>query len=219
MRSTARSARPVRKWGVDNTHAGFQASKLFSPSPEGQAQRHRREVAGGQGRPGQGTGLVEHPDGPAAPADGGKALAVDVLLARREVWPARCRRARRCSRRRRRAGLPGRARDGGLGRRRGVLVGRLHVIEGEFSEPARPAPRSTPTCCEAWTARDGRGFEVMAACIDSGGHHTQHVYDFAKARLGRRVWAIKGASERDGQRNPVWPTKRPNRARRRRSGR
>jgi phage terminase large subunit GpA-like protein len=60
-----------------------------------------------------------------------------------------------------------------------------------------------------WRRADGRGFEVMATCIDSGGHHTQRVYDFAKARLGRRIWAIKGESARGGVRSPVWPTKRP----------
>lgn len=60
-----------------------------------------------------------------------------------------------------------------------------------------------------WRRADGRPFEVMAACVDSGGHHTQRVYDFAKARLGRRIWAIKGESARGGQRSPVWPTKRP----------
>nr|WP_254218033.1 phage terminase large subunit family protein [Burkholderia multivorans] len=60
-----------------------------------------------------------------------------------------------------------------------------------------------------WRRADGRGFEVMAACIDSGGHHTQKVYEFAKARLGRRIWAIKGESARHGARSPVWPTKRP----------
>ncbi|WP_298284841.1 phage terminase large subunit family protein [Acidocella sp.] len=56
---------------------------------------------------------------------------------------------------------------------------------------------------------DGRPFAAQAGCIDSGGHHTQRVYDFAKARLGRKIWAIKGESARNGQRSPVWPTKRP----------
>lgn len=83
-----------------------------------------------------------------------------------------------------------------------------HVIEGEFSQP------STQTALDeylkrTWRRDDGRGFEAMAACIDSGGHHTQAVYGFAKGRLGRRVWAIKGESARMGQRNPVWPVKRP----------
>ncbi|HEV2594132.1 MAG TPA: phage terminase large subunit family protein [Sphingomicrobium sp.] len=60
-----------------------------------------------------------------------------------------------------------------------------------------------------WLRADGRRFEVMAACIDSGGHHTQKVYEFCKARLGRRIWAIKGESARGGARSPVWPTKKP----------
>jgi phage terminase large subunit GpA-like protein len=60
-----------------------------------------------------------------------------------------------------------------------------------------------------WRRRDGLQFEAMAVCIDSGGHHTQKVYEFAKARLGRRVWAIKGEAARGGARSPVWPTKRP----------
>lgn len=60
-----------------------------------------------------------------------------------------------------------------------------------------------------WHRADGRGFEVAAACVDSGGHHTQKVYEFAKARLGRKIYAIKGESARNGQRSPVWPTKRP----------
>ncbi|TMV66768.1 hypothetical protein FGG78_33060, partial [Thioclava sp. BHET1] len=62
-----------------------------------------------------------------------------------------------------------------------------------------------------WTRRDGKTFTVMAACIDSGGHHTQKVYQFAKDRIGRRIWAIKGESATGGKRNPVWPTKRPTR--------
>lgn len=58
---------------------------------------------------------------------------------------------------------------------------------------------------------NGRALEIMATCLDSGGQegHAQRVYEFAKARLGRRVWAIKGEAARMGQRSPVWPTKRP----------
>ena len=60
-----------------------------------------------------------------------------------------------------------------------------------------------------WRRADGRGYEVMATCVDSGGHHTQRVYTFSRDRLARRVWAIKGESARGGARSPVWPTKRP----------
>lgn len=40
-----------------------------------------------------------------------------------------------------------------------------------------------------------RNFRISAACIDSGGHHTQQVYKFCKANSGRRWFAIKGSSQ------------------------
>jgi phage terminase large subunit GpA-like protein len=82
------------------------------------------------------------------------------------------------------------------------------VIEGDMETP-EPWDRLDAYLKRVWYRADGRGFEAMAACIDSGGHHTQKVYDFAKARLGRRVWAIKGESAIGGKRSPVWPTKKP----------
>jgi phage terminase large subunit GpA-like protein len=45
---------------------------------------------------------------------------------------------------------------------------------------------------------------MEAACIDSGGHHTQAVYDFCRARFARRVFAIKGIA---GPNKPIWPKK------------
>ncbi len=45
---------------------------------------------------------------------------------------------------------------------------------------------------------------VRAACIDSGGHFTGRVVEFAAARAARRVWAIKGAS---GAGRTPWPRK------------
>lgn len=49
----------------------------------------------------------------------------------------------------------------------------------------------------------GELMSIRAACIDSGGHHTQEVYKFASERVGRRIMAIKG---RAGP-HPIWPTK------------
>ena len=84
------------------------------------------------------------------------------------------------------------------------------TIEGDLETPD-PWSRLDAYLKRIWYRADGRGFETMAACIDSGGHHTQKVYDFAKERLGRRVWAIKGESAIGGKRSPVWPTKKPSR--------
>lgn len=82
------------------------------------------------------------------------------------------------------------------------------VIEGDPDSP-KVWEQVDAYLKRIWRRADGRGFEVAAACIDSGGHHTEKVYEFSKARLGRRIWAIKGESARGGARSPVWPTKRP----------
>lgn len=82
------------------------------------------------------------------------------------------------------------------------------VIDGDMETPD-PWNRLDAYLKRLWRRADGRGFEVVAACMDSGGHHTQKVYDFCKARIGRRIWAIKGESAVGGKRSPVWPTKKP----------
>ena len=43
-----------------------------------------------------------------------------------------------------------------------------------------------------WRKADGTEYTLLATCIDSGGHHTDEVYRFAKDRLNRRIFAIKG---------------------------
>ncbi len=40
--------------------------------------------------------------------------------------------------------------------------------------------------------KDGTKLYITATCIDSGGHHPNEVYSFAKERFERRVFAIKG---------------------------
>lgn len=82
------------------------------------------------------------------------------------------------------------------------------VISGDLETP-EPWERLDAHLKRIWYRADGRGFEAMAVCMDSGGHHTQKVYEFCKARLGRRVWAVKGESAIGGKRSPVWPTKKP----------
>lgn len=198
-------------WPVDNKHAGFQASKLLSPSPKDRPSDIAGKWIKAKGDPAAELvwwntqmGLPHRPQG-------GKVLALDALLARREVWA-------------------GDVPDGAYLLTSGVDIqdyrvevetvgwGRDEeswsvdhtVIDGEFSDPVTQA-KLDDHLKRVWRDQHGRPYRVMATCIDSGGHHTQAVYAFAKARLGRQVWAIKGASERDGQRNPVWPTKRPSR--------
>lgn len=42
----------------------------------------------------------------------------------------------------------------------------------------------------------GRQVPISCTTVDSGGHHTEQVYKFCKAREGRRVFAIKGGTEK-----------------------
>lgn len=49
---------------------------------------------------------------------------------------------------------------------------------------------------------DGRPMRIQSCLIDSGGHHTERVYEFTKPRYGRRVFAIKGDG---GPGKPIWP--------------
>lgn len=58
---------------------------------------------------------------------------------------------------------------------------------------------------EPWHREDGHMMAIRGCCIDSGGLNTEDVYKFARARISRNVWAIKGASDRGGQWTPVWP--------------
>jgi phage terminase large subunit GpA-like protein len=39
---------------------------------------------------------------------------------------------------------------------------------------------------------DGKMLTVRSTCVDSGGHHTNSVYNYVRSREGRRVFAIKG---------------------------
>lgn len=43
-----------------------------------------------------------------------------------------------------------------------------------------------------YTYKDGKGIRVMLTCVDSGGHYTQEVYAACRARMEKRVFAIKG---------------------------
>ena len=55
---------------------------------------------------------------------------------------------------------------------------------------------------QRFSTEDGRQLLIEAVAIDSGGHHTQSVYQFVVSRKARRVWAIKGMA---GAGKLVWP--------------
>lgn len=198
------------RWGVDNAHAGFQAGKLYSPW----AKDRPREIAA--------KWLAAHDDedrrqtwwntqaGLPYRPHAGKDLRVETLQARGEVWAAP---------------VPdgvgvitvgidvqddrAEAETVGWGRNEESWSIDYTVIEGD-PQGTELWERVDAYIARIWLRADGRPFTVTATCIDSG-HATQKVYEFAKARLNRHVWAIKGESARSGARSPVWPTKRPSR--------
>lgn len=198
------------KWPVSNEHAGFNAGKLYAPWPKDSPPWIARKWLAAQGD--EDKLQVWYNTQAALPyrRHGGKEIAVDSLLARCETWPE------------------GIVPDGvailtagidtqdyrveievvGWGRNEESWSVDYHVIDGEMSDPATQAALDE-YLKRTFTRADGRPFVIEAACQDSGGHHTDAVYSFAKARLGRKVWAIKGESARTGFRNPVWPVKRP----------
>lgn len=196
---------------VDNEHAGFTASKLYSPWSKDKPSDIARKWLAAKDDEDKKQAFYNTQLGLPYKRHSGKEVALEDLVSRCEVWSAE---VHDC------AGVITAGVDVQDYRIEVEVVAwgmneeswsiDYHVIDGEFSE------LSTQRTLDAylqrlWRRADGRGFEVSATCIDSGGHHTQAVYDFCKARIGRRIWAIKGESARSGQRNPVWPTKRPNR--------
>lgn len=197
------------KWRVDNTHAGFQASKLFSPWTRDRPHAIAEKWIAAQGDEEKLQAWWNTQMGLPYRAHTGRRVQAEVLAARGEVWAA---------------DVP----EGvavvtvgvdvqdyrveceavGWGRNEESWSIDYTVIEGEFSD-AQTQAQVDAYLRRTWARADGRPFEIMSACIDSGGHHTQSVYEFCKARIGRRIWAIKGESARGGERNPVWPAKRP----------
>lgn len=48
---------------------------------------------------------------------------------------------------------------------------------------------------QTFTKVDGTKLKIVCTCIDSGGHRSNQVYKFCKARFNRRVFAIRGSND------------------------
>lgn len=204
---------------VSNAHAGFTASKLYSPHitiPKLAGKWIEAEKDIESKRTFYNTQL-------ALPykIDATKIVAAKDIAARRETW----------------ANVPNEVcvitvgvdvHPGGqdnIGRLEYEVVG---WSENEESWSLKfDVVRGDPAQTEVWKdlddilleplqREDGRKMKILAACIDSGGHNTEEVYKFCLHRAARNVWAIKGASDRLGQWSPVWPAREQNRTKHRR---
>lgn len=68
---------------------------------------------------------------------------------------------------------------------------RYHVIYGDL-KLKQVWDELDQFLLQTFTTADGRKLKILAACMDSGGHFTNQVYRFCKARFNRRAFAIKG---------------------------
>lgn len=199
------------KWAVSNQHASFNAGKLYSPwSRKDAPARIAKKWLDAQGDEDKLQAWWNTQMGLPYRRNAGKFIAAETLAARRENW-----------------------KEGHVPNGVAVLTAGIDtqddrvevevvgwgfdqeswsvdyaVIEGAFDDPVT-RKKLDDYLLTVFRRGDGREFRIAAACHDSGGHFTDSVYQFSKERLGRQVWAIKGASDRAGRRSPVWPAKRP----------
>lgn len=63
-----------------------------------------------------------------------------------------------------------------------------------YGDPSSPAVWSDldSILAQEFEREDGKSLHVRAVCIDSGGHHTNSVYNYVRPREGKRIFAIKG---------------------------
>lgn len=197
------------RMAVDNEHAGFQANKLHSPSSKDKPSDIAGKWLEAKDDEDKKQAFWNTQLGLPYRRHTGKAVQIESLAARGEVWAAE---------------VPDEVAVLTVGvdvqayRVELEIVGwgkneeswsiAYLVIDGEFSDP-KLQNQLDMYLTRRYARSDGRTFAIQAACIDSGGDQTQAVYAFCKARIGRRVWAIKGESARNGRRSPVWPTARP----------
>ena len=194
---------------VDNAHAGYQASKLLSP--RGTVVRLATRWLAAEHDPDLRQTYFNTQLGLPVKFAYGRDVSVDGLMARRETFEAEVPDGVLVLT----AGIDVQSGDGGrfeieiigwgLGEESWSIG--YETIEGDL-EQSDVWSRLDALLLRDWRRGDGSTIRIAAACIDSGGHHTQAVYAFSRARLGRRVWAIKGAAERGGQRQPVWGAKK-----------
>lgn len=74
-----------------------------------------------------------------------------------------------------------------------------HVIYGDPSSPALWA-KLDEIVLATYEHPSGEPMIIRSTCVDSGGHHTRAVYNYAKTRAGHRVFAIKGVG---GEGKPI----------------
>lgn len=190
------------KRAVSNAHAGFTASKLYSPhvtiaTLAEQFVKSKDDMA--QKQVFTNTALGE-----AFSAHAGKKVEAHVLASRRETFPDQLPKdILRLT-----CGVDDQgdrleAHVVGWGHPEEAWSVHYEIIPGDPSKP-EVWQRLDAFLRSMWPHELGADFKISAACIDSGGHHTEMTYRFCQPRAARNIWAIKGSSwSKRG--DPVWP--------------
>lgn len=74
-----------------------------------------------------------------------------------------------------------------------------HVLHGDPSSPVLWR-QLDDVLLQSFVHPTGQAMVIRSTCVDSGGHHTRAVYNYAKTRAGHRVFAIKGVG---GEGKPI----------------
>lgn len=198
-------------WPVENEHASFTASKLYSPWPKDSPARIAAKWIAAEKDPDLRVTFDNTQQGKPHRRSSSKDVHFNLLAARAEDWAGEVPEG---------VGVITVGADTQDDRVELEFVGwgrneeswsLGYVVEDGDTSTQELWDRVDEQLKRRFRRADGREFAVEATCIDSGGHRTQEVYEFAKARLGRRVWATKGSSDRNGKRSPLWPTVKPSR--------
>ena len=69
------------------------------------------------------------------------------------------------------------------------------VIYGDNSSIENQAWKDLDTfLSQTFEKKDGTKLKIICTCVDSGGHRTNQVYKFCKARFNRNIFAIRGSN-------------------------
>jgi phage terminase large subunit GpA-like protein len=169
--------RTCGRHAVSNAHAGFQASKLYSPWPADEPAAIAEKWLTSKDDEDQKQAWFNTQLGLPYRPHAGKELHVDVLTARGEVWAAEVPDG---------VGLITVGIDVQDDRVEAEIVGwgrdeeswsiAHEVIEGDPEQASFWNGQVDALLKRIWMRADGRPFEVAGACIDSG-YHTQRVYE------------------------------------------
>ena len=201
------------RWPVENRHASYEASKLFSPWAADRPPELARVWIDSQGDQGMMQVFWNTLMAKAFRSGFAVDVSADEMLQRAEIYECECPEGVAVI-------TVGVDTQGdrveiewvGWGRHEESWSLGHEAVHGDPKDPQFWAEKVDPLLLRRFRRSNGREVQAEAVCIDSGGGAWAEItYRFSRERLGRNVWAIKGESARGGVRGPIWPPKTPTR--------